>query len=104
VVVCPKVRLADVITCQPRDWEDYGRPISGKHVDFVLADAATMTILLIVELDDRTHCQPDRRERDRLVDAALASAGVPVLHVTEAAGYDRREISSRVAMALEGKG
>jgi hypothetical protein len=104
VVVCPKVRLADVIACQPRDCERYGRPLPGKHVNFVLADAATTAILLVVELDDRTHRQPERQARDRLVDAALASAAVPVLHVTAAARYEVREIGSRVEKALKGKG
>jgi hypothetical protein len=61
-------------------------------------------ILLVVELDDRTHRQPDRQERDHLVDAALALAGIPVVHVTAAAGYDRREIGSQLEKALKAKG
>jgi hypothetical protein len=85
VTVCFKVRLADLVAVQETDWEKFGRPINGRHIDFVLLDEETR-ILLAVELDDRTH--EWRRERDPLVDAVLEAAGVPFLRATAASRYD----------------
>ncbi len=100
--LCPKVRLADVVTVPPDAWHEYGRPVSGKHLDFVLVDAETTAILLVVELNDRSHERRDRRERDAFGDAVLASAGVPVVRVKAAARYDAREIRGRLEKALGG--
>ena len=95
-----KVRLADLVTVPPDAWHEYGRPISGRHLDFVLVDAETTAIQLVVELDDRSHEKRDRRERDAFVDAVLASAGVPVVRVRAAARYDAKEIRRRLEDAL----
>ena len=97
VVVCPKVRLADLINCPGDAWRaGYGGRISGKHVDFVLADAGTLGIRMVVELDDRSHQRSDRRERDAFVDRALEAAGIPILHVPAAAQYDARFLGTRL--------
>src|SRR5205085_2182044 len=82
LLIAPKVRLADLIKCPASARKD-GFPgrISQKHVDFVLFDAATAAITLVIELDDRSHQRPDRRDRDAFVDRALAAAGIPILHV-----------------------
>ena len=37
--------------------------------------------VLVIELDDRSHWQMEARKRDAFKDAALASAGVPILRV-----------------------
>ncbi len=68
---------------------------SGMHLDFVLADAVTLGPALVIELDDKTHWRADARERDAFKDTALASAGVPVLRVRAARGYDVRELRDR---------
>src|SRR5262249_53316959 len=79
--LCPKVRLADVVTVPPDAWYEDGRQLGGNTLDSVLVDAETMAILLGVELDDRSHERGDRRERDAFVDSVLASAGVPIVRV-----------------------
>ena len=89
VLVAPKVRVSDVIGCDAAAWRaGFGGRISQKHVDFVLVDERTTALVLIVELDDRTHRQRDRRERDDFLDRAFAAAGLEVLHVPAAAKYD----------------
>jgi hypothetical protein len=97
LVVCPKVRLADLINCSGEAWrQGYGGRIAGKHVDFVLADAATLGIRAVVELDDRSHARADRRDRDAFVDRALDAAGIPILRVPAAAQYDARALAARL--------
>jgi len=63
-------------------------------------DAATTGILLVIELDDRTHQQAKRRERDEFVDRALTAAGIPILHVKAASAYDARELGAAIARQM----
>ena len=93
-----KVRLLDVVNVPHRAWREHGAPASGMHLDFVLADAATTEVRLVVELDDRTHERPEVRQRDRFKDDALASAGVPMLRVN-VGRYDVGELTARIAAA-----
>jgi hypothetical protein len=95
VAVTPKVRLADIITCDDPAWRaGYGGKIAQKHVDFVLVDRGTTEVLLVVELDDRSHRHPKRRERDAFVDRALRRAQVPILHVQVADEYPLRRVGA----------
>ena len=81
-LVFGKVRLADLI--QPRA----GLPrqrffqalnlVTSKHVDFVLCERGSLVPVVAIELDDRSHAQPRRQERDRFVEGALAAAGLPL--------------------------
>ena len=96
-----KVRLSDVIGCTGEGWRSgFGAKISQKHLDFVLVDVATTDIRLAIELDDRTHRRPDRRDRDTFVDRALATAGVPILRVPAAARYDAAALRGELHAAL----
>ena len=79
--LCPQVRLADLLTITARDpsaRQTALNRIASKSVDFVVIDLATADARLVIELDDRSHNRPDRRERDALVDAALRVAGIPI--------------------------
>ena len=77
--VCPKVRLLDIV--EPRSGTGYmsalGK-IQSKHVDFVITDTNAY-IKAIIELDDNSHKQADRQERDRFVDEVLTSIGYKVI-------------------------
>ena len=81
--ICPQVRLADLVTIRQQDnrrrWAALGR-VASKSVDFVVIDSAGRP-LLVIELDDRTHDLPKRRERDRMVDDILRHCGIPVRRV-----------------------
>jgi very-short-patch-repair endonuclease len=81
-LVFGKVRLADLI--QPRArlpkqqfFQALGR-VTSKHVDFVLCEPRSLTPVVAIELDDRSHQQAKRQERDRFVEGALAAAGLPL--------------------------
>jgi hypothetical protein len=50
----------------------------------VLPRADSLGLVLVVALDERSHCTPDAHRRDAFKDAALASAGVPVPRMTAA--------------------
>jgi hypothetical protein len=96
-----KTRLSDVIGCTAEGWKaGWGAKISQKHVDFVVFDPVTSAIILVIELDDRTHDLPDRRARDVFVDDALAAAGVAILRVPAARAYDLDDLREQVEHLL----
>ncbi|HEX5242511.1 MAG TPA: DUF2726 domain-containing protein [Tepidisphaeraceae bacterium] len=95
LMICPKVRLADVIHCSGEAWkEGFGGRISQKHLDFIIADASTTAICVAIELDDKSHRQARRQERDQFVDRALAAARVPLIRVPATAVYDAKALSN----------
>ncbi|MDM8545772.1 DUF2726 domain-containing protein [Candidatus Venteria ishoeyi] len=80
-----KVRLADIIKVQNNlergVYQGAFNRIAAKHLDYVICRAEDLTVLGVIELDDRSHNLPHRKARDIFVDNALAAAGVPILHV-----------------------
>jgi hypothetical protein len=101
LTVAPKVRVSDVIGCDGAAWKQgFGGRISQKHVDFVLINSQSTEIVLIVELDDKTHRRRDRSERDEFLDRAFAAAGVSVLHLPAAASYDVGKLRAQMAEAI----
>ena len=84
-----KTRLADVVRCPPELWDTiHGRRLCQKHVDFIVYDRFTAAIVAVVELDDRSHNAPDRRDRDSFVDSVLRSVGVAIVRIRAASSYD----------------
>jgi hypothetical protein len=92
-MIAPKVRLGDVIGCSESDWQaGHGPRISAKHLDFVLIERGSSHILAGIELDDRSHDRPDRRDRDIFIEKAMAAAQVPLLRVKVARSYSQTEL------------
>lgn len=83
-----KVNLVDLFFIrQPHRNQAARNRIDRKHVDLVICDTLTMKPLLGIELDDASHQRKDRVERDAFVDQVFAAAGLPILHVKAARGY-----------------
>lgn len=101
--VFAQVRVANIVGVDAafgRDPTPFYR-IQGKCVDFVLCCAKTSRIALVIELDDASHDAPDRKERDAFVDAVMAQARIPMLHIRCCASYDetrlRKAIHKRIS-------
>lgn len=79
--VCPQVRLADMLSIA-NDLAGGGiialNKVAAKSVDFAIIELETGRVALVVELDDRTHEAPERRNRDRFVNGVLDHAGIPI--------------------------
>ena len=105
--VFAKVRIADVLTpakvMSRSRWQSAFNAISAKHFDFLLCDPADCVPKLAVELDDKSHDQSGRRRRDRLVEAACGSAGLPLLRVKAARAYPIAEIRDQIREATTPK-
>lgn len=88
-----KVRVADVIT--PANAAERGAfaRISQKQLDFVIVNSADWTVLAAIELNDRSHDTPERRERDALLASNFRSAEVPLHFVRAQANYGTLELT-----------
>src|SRR5439155_10027860 len=62
--------------------------IISKHVDFVLCDVDNVAPVLVIELDDSSHSENGRQDRDRFLNDAFASARLPMLRVSARRSYD----------------
>ncbi len=99
-----KVRLADLISVRNgasgrRFWQAFNA-IACKHVDYVLCDRQGHEVLCVIELDDRSHQRRDRQERDRFVDAAMRSAGIPIFHFPAQNRYRIAELKTSLNQVL----
>lgn len=80
LVICPKVRLIDIIEPKQGPEENALRAkVIQKHVDFVICKK-NLQVIGIVELDDSSHDTKKRMERDRFVDEILTDVGYTVIH------------------------
>jgi very-short-patch-repair endonuclease len=104
-IIFGKIRLADIIKpesglSQQQRYSALNR-ITSKHVDFALCDLRTLAIVGVIELDDKSHKADRGRDRDAFIDAALAAAGVPVLHVQTQKAYMPSEIGAKISAAFQ---
>jgi hypothetical protein len=100
LTVFVKVRLMDVVDVPDYAWREFGAPGSGMHLDFVLADAGNLQPRLVIELDDRSHSRAEVRQRDTFKNTALAAAGVPILRIAAAFGYDAAGLRERIGAGI----
>jgi hypothetical protein len=98
LVVMVKVRLADLVSI-PRGLERKERfrvlaPLAQKHVDFVVFNPAQNQVVRVIELNDSTHRQMDRRARDIYVRNVLESAGVGLTEMPLRRSYSDGELAA----------
>lgn len=99
-VVLAKVRLADLVRVDPlvrrkEFWRHFNR-IAGKHLDFVVCDRATMEPVYCVELDDKSHQERRRRDRDALVDGVMRAAELRMVRVPCRQAYGLEDVRAMV--------
>jgi hypothetical protein len=96
-----KVRAADLLTCSDTAWKaGFGFMVARHHLDFVLCDARSTRILAAIELDDRSHDSPKRKQRDEFLDQAFAAARLPLIRFRAAAVYSPQAIACKIKSAV----
>ena len=96
--VFAKVRLVDVVRVSNGSSSrraDLNR-IDRKHLDFVLCDQ-NLAPVLAVELDDSSHDDEKRKERDEFVDRVLVAAAFPIVHIRAQRSYQLDEVRRKLA-------
>ena len=79
-----------------QNWRGAFRHINEKSVDFVLCDKAYISPKLAIELDDKTHERPERRERDVEVERILKAAGLPLLRLENHGRFNPADLSQKI--------
>jgi len=92
-----KVRLADVLVVNSglsaSERSSAFNRISKKHLDFVLCSPSDLSIVALIELDDKSHQRSDRQERDGFLAAACSAAGFELIRFPVKAAYTAAEVS-----------
>ena len=83
-----------------QSWKGALSHIDRKSVDFLLCNKQTLTPLLVIELDDRTHEQEDRKLRDTEVERILKEAGVPLLRMASHGSLSLPELRNSINNAI----
>ena len=83
--ILAQVRVADIISPnkkylqRSKEHTALFRQISQSHVDFAIMNKRSFEIEFAIELDDRSHNQKKRMERDDILNKAFAQAGVTLI-------------------------
>ncbi|RBP52994.1 DUF2726 domain-containing protein [Arenicella xantha] len=99
-----KVRVADVIT--PRKgqdrsaWQKAFNKISSKHFDFIICDKDDLSPICAIELNDKSHNSKKGKERDRFLESACKSAGMPLVQIPAKATYQVTDINEVLSAHL----
>lgn len=83
-----------------QNWFGAFRHIDEKSVDFVLCDKYTFLPILAVELDEKSHDQPARQERDREVERILDVAKMPLLRIRNEDIHDKKELLKKIELQI----
>lgn len=96
--IVPQVSLKSIVNVKAnvRDFYTYFNKIDRKVLDFVLFTKSTYKPVLIIELDDSSHNNPDRKNRDYFVDKVAESIKLPILHVPVRYSYSLNTLSNQI--------
>ncbi len=84
-----KVRVADIVKVRSiENRQSYFNRIKSKHIDFVLCDKNHLKPLLCIELDDKSHNNLKRIERDKFIDEIIDIVGFKVIHIKCSYSYN----------------
>ncbi|MCU7797282.1 MAG: DUF2726 domain-containing protein [Candidatus Thiodiazotropha sp. (ex Myrtea spinifera)] len=90
--VLGKVRVADILSQEKGmnrcNWQKAFNKISAKHFDFVICNKADLSVMAVIELDDKSHNNQRRAARDEVLDKACESAGLIIVHFPAKHSYE----------------
>jgi Protein of unknown function (DUF2726) len=99
-----KVRIADVASVKSSGnrstWQRAFNRISAKHFDFVICKASDLSVVCAVELDDKSHQQGKRKERDNFVSGVCQAISLPLLQISAQQAYSLQELQTKVSLAI----
>lgn len=96
-LVFPQINLATFI--QATDSTVYHNELF-RNVDFLVTDAAYKPRIAI-EINDQTHRQSDRKERDKKVKDICAEAGIPLVSFWTSYGVNQEYIQKKITETLD---
>ena len=100
IVIFPKVRLLDIVDVLPHSDKTYLWKIQSKHIDFVLCNENDSKILLCLELNDSSHKNQSRIERDVFVSNVLNTVNIPIIFLQVQKCYDPGEVYEKISQYI----
>ena len=99
-----KVRVADIVEPQ-RGLDRSHRQAAfnrtaAKHFDFVLCAQTDLSVVCVIELDDRSHQAQRRQERDAFLAGLCAAISLPLVRISVQRTYSVPEVRAKVEGAL----
>lgn len=90
--IIAKVRLNDLISVKKgltgsKYYKALNKIIS-KHIDFVITRPENLAVLCAIELDDKSHQNAARQQRDCFIDTLCEKVGLPLIRTTGADGIE----------------
>lgn len=98
LIIMTKVRLADIIYCINNNYADFNK-IKSKHIDFVLIDN-NGKIKLLIELDDKSHENYDRIQRDKFINNIFENLNINLLRIPTKNIYNIEELKNKIKESL----
>ena len=101
VDILGKVRVADIL--KPKKglsrsvWQKAFNKISSKHFDFVLCNKSDLSVICVIELNDKSHNSKKRKERDAFLENACEAASLPLVQIPAKAGYSLDDVKRQLA-------
>ncbi len=101
--VFPQVHIASILEVRKgqANYMAYFNKIIRKSFDFVIFDKQNLNALLVIELDDSSHNQPKRVERDEFVNETLKVSDLNILHIKPQQNYNLEELKQSILSKLE---
>lgn len=101
-----KTRLIDLLKIiAPEDTKEYliaKSKVIQKHLDFIISDKNNPSIVkLVIELDDPSHNNKDRRKSDKIKNEILNKVNIPFLRIKVKEIYDITALEIAIRKRLE---
>ncbi|MCP8899059.1 DUF2726 domain-containing protein [Gilvimarinus xylanilyticus] len=102
-----KVRVADILAPEKgmsrKSWRTAFNKISGKHFDYVLCKKSDLSVIAVVELDDKSHRGSRAKARDSFLENACSSAGLTLVRFPAKASYQVHSVRDSLHKAISPK-
>ncbi|MGH8545852.1 MAG: DUF2726 domain-containing protein [Gammaproteobacteria bacterium] len=99
-----KVRVADVVSVRPMKnrsaWQRAFNRINAKHFDFIFCTKDNLSIVGAVELNDRSHQNSKRQDRDRFLQEVCKIISLPLVQIQARSAYSVTELRDQVLGAV----
>jgi hypothetical protein len=99
-----KVRVADIVEPQwgldRSNRQTALNRTQAKHFDFVLCAQTDLSVVCVIELDDRSHQAQRRQERDAFLAGLCAKISLPLVRISVQRTYSVPEVRAKVEGAL----
>ncbi len=96
-IIQPQINLASII--HKESFSQYQNELF-RNIDFGIFDQ-NYTLKLLIEINDSTHMQPERMERDKKVCTICAKAGIPLITFWTDYGINKTYIKKRLYKYLQ---